>query len=102
MLIRVMQSRESFHLFTFSGHRRRFKGGSPPPVQPVQLPPTPAPIAPPPPVPPPPTPDSANAQQAASDMRGQQMRKQGYNSTLLAGETGGYQGAGQQKRTLLG
>ena len=58
--------------------------------------------APPPPPPPPPTSSSVDVQEAATDARRQALRRSGYQSTLFAGETGGYRGALGGSGSLLG
>lgn len=54
----------------------------------------------PPPPAPPPSATNVEVKQAKRDMRKQQQNKAGLASTVLAGETGGYQD--QNKKTLLG
>ena len=54
-----------------------------------------------PPPPPPPSASSADVQEAATDARRQALKRGGYQSTLFAGETGGYRTLGGNK-TLLG
>lgn len=54
-----------------------------------------------PPPPPPPSSSSADVQEAATDARRQSLRRSGYQSTLFAGETGGYKGLGGNQ-SLLG
>lgn len=58
---------------------------------------------PPPPPPPPPSSSSVDVQDAATEAQRQALKRQGYQSTLFAGDTGGYKGStlGGNK-TLLG
>lgn len=84
-------------------------GGSPkPPKQEkVKMPkqpdiPVPKPPPPLPPPPPPPTQANSEVEQAAEDQRKQSLNRRGMRQTLLAGETGGYAPATDQKKSLLG
>ncbi|CAN5767378.1 hypothetical protein BH09VER1_BH09VER1_45640 [soil metagenome] len=87
-----------------------FGGGGapkPPKQEKVKLPKQPdipVPVAPKPLPPAPPTPTQANSEveQAAADQRKQALNRKGMRQTLLAGETGGYSPATDQKKTLLG
>jgi hypothetical protein len=105
------------------GPRLYYKGGSPAPPKPnkelermqlqlmkaqlkqasqkihypsVEVPP-PAP-----PPPPPPTSSSIDVQEAATDARRQALKRSGYQATLFAGETGGYQPSPQTQTQALG
>lgn len=86
-----------------------FGGGAPKPPKPqkIKMPktpdiPIPAAPAPLPPPPPPPTQANSEVQQAEDDQRRQALTRKGMRSTLLAGDTGGYAPATDQKKTLLG
>lgn len=54
------------------------------------------------PIPPSPTTSKSEVQQAQEDERQQAGRRKGIRQTLLSGETGGYQAATSEKKTLLG
>lgn len=74
--------------------------------QKIEMPHLPESAVPPPapPPPPPPTSSSIDVQEAATDAKKQALKRSGYQSTLLAGETGGYQGSQALggNKTLLG
>jgi hypothetical protein len=66
-------------------HAFRFKGGSTPPPPPPPIPPV--------------TESSTDVAQAQAQQKRDAAKRQGYASTLLAGETGGTK---DQQKTLLG